>query len=170
MDSLLMLMGLLFVGILLIGSVLVIQRRSQHAAVDERLAQITGGTGPVESSADIKARINDAVSKTTRGSSIARDLARADLKLTAGEFVLLKIIAAVGMALVCGWLATQFAGQASFPAILAGALFGAVVGSFFPNMYVRVRSKRRVKAFMAWSMSLPLNHAWQASTDAAKSR
>jgi tight adherence protein B len=53
------------------------------------------------------------------------------------------------MSLICAWLATQFAGQASLPAILAGAILGAVVGSFFPNIYIRIRSKRRIKAFNA---------------------
>jgi tight adherence protein B len=136
------------VGALLIGGVLLLQIRNRNAAVDDRLAQVTGGEVETES-ADLKFRINEAVSKTSRGSNIARDLARADLKLTAGEFVMLKILAAVGMSLICAWLATQFAGQASFPAILAGAILGAVVGSFFPNIYIRIRSKRRIKAFNA---------------------
>lgn len=147
MGSLLLMMGMLFVGALLIGSVVLVQRRNRNAAVDERIAQVTGGEMQAEAPSDFKSRVNEAVTKTGRGSNIARDLARADLKLTAGEFVMLKIIAGAGMALVCAWLATQFAGRASFPAILAGSVVGAVIGSFFPNLYVGFRSKRRVKAF-----------------------
>lgn len=147
MGSLIFMMGMLLVGGLLIGSVIFIQRRNRNVAIDERITQVTGGAIQTETQADFKSRINEAVTKTDRGTNIARDLARADLKLTAGEFVMLKVIAAFGMALVCGWLATQFTGKASFPAILAGILVGALVGSFFPNLYVKFRSGRRIKAF-----------------------
>lgn len=147
MGSLLLMMGLFLVGALLIGSVILVQRRNRNTAVDDRIAQVTGREMQTEAPADFKSRVNEAVTKTGRGANIARDLARADLKLTAGEFVLLKIIAGAGMAMVCAWLATQFAGYASFPAILAGLVLGAVIGSFFPNLYVGFRSKRRVKAF-----------------------
>ncbi|CAA9319004.1 MAG: Flp pilus assembly protein TadB [uncultured Chloroflexia bacterium] len=142
----LLLLGLLFVAIIAMSMLvlgLVLRRRTN---ADERMLQFTGGA-PVVETPDIKARINDAVSKTSRGSNIARDLARADLKLTAGEFVMLKVIAAVGMGVVGAWLATQATGAATPLILLGGGLFGAVIGSFFPNVYVNFRSKRRVRAF-----------------------
>lgn len=146
MDPLLLLLGLLLLGVVGIGFVLISMARKSGGAVDDRLNQFTGGSGEAEGPA-FKERVNDAVTKTERGSSIARDLARADLKLTAGEFVMLKIGAALGMGLVGGWLGTQFVGERNLLAIGAGAAFGAVIGSFFPNIYVRFRSKRRITAF-----------------------
>lgn len=148
MDSLLFVFAFVLLGTVVLLAVIIGLFLRRRAKMHGRLAQVTGGVMPVEGG-DYKTRINDAVSKTDRGSSIARDLARADLRLTAGEYVMLKIIAAAGMSLVGGWLATQFAGRMIFPVFLAGALVGAVVGSFFPNIYVGVRSKRRIKAFNA---------------------
>ncbi len=145
MNPLVLMLGLLFIGIVGLGILFVALTR-RRGGVDDRLAQVTGGSveagGP-----DFKERINEAVIKTEKGSSIARDLARADLKLTAGEFVMLKIIAAVGIGVVGAWLGTQFTGSSSFPTLLGGGLFGAVIGSFVPNIYVGFRSKRRVRAF-----------------------
>lgn len=146
MSPLLLLGGLLVGSGIIIGLMVWVVLKGRRNAADERLAQWTGGT-PVVENANIKERINEAVSKTSRGSNIARDLARADLKLTAGEFVMLKVIAAVGTALVAAWFATQAAGTASALVLLGGGLIGSVIGSFFPNMYVGVRSKRRIRAF-----------------------
>jgi tight adherence protein B len=146
MNPAFIIFGLLILGVFALGFVLVGMLRKGGGGVDDRLAQFTGGADQA-SGPDLKARINEAVTKTERGSGMARDLARADLKLTAGEFVILKIAAAVGMAVVSGWLATQFVGAASFPAMLGGGILGGVIGSFFPNIYMNFRSKRRVGAF-----------------------
>jgi tight adherence protein B len=148
MDPLLTLLVLLLAGTLALALVILGLMGRRRARLEQRIAQVTGGEVPVEA-VDLKARINEAVSKTDRGSSIARDLARADLRLTAGEFIMLKVIAAVGMAVIVGWLATQAAGRMTFPIFLGGGVVGAVIGSFFPNIYVNVRTKRRVKAFNA---------------------
>ncbi len=145
MNPFVLVLGVLFLGIIGFGFLLVKMMRNR-GDVDDRLAQIAGN-GSESNSVDFKERINEAVVKTEKGSGIARDLARADLKLTAGEFVMLKIAAAIATGVVGGWLGTQFVGAASTPAILGGAIFGAVIGSFFPNIYVGFRSKRRVGAF-----------------------
>ncbi len=146
MNPFVFILGLLILGTIVIGFLAVNMKRKGSGAVDDRLAQFAGSASD-EASPNFKARLNEAVTKTERGSGIARDLARADLKLTAGEFVLLKVVAAGGMGLVGGWLGIQFVGYSSKPAIIAGAVFGAVIGSFFPNIYVGFRSKRRVRAF-----------------------
>lgn len=147
-NPLFLLLGLLVVGMAIIIIGLALSMRSRRSQAEQRLAELTGGKSatPTESP-DLKERINAAVSKTERGSNIARDLARADLRLTAGEFVSLKVIAAVGMGVVCSWLGTQTVGHASLPALLGGAILGAVIGSFFPNLYVGFRSKQRLRQF-----------------------
>src|SRR5690348_429455 len=134
MNALVFILGLLLLGIVGLGALLVAMTRKGKGGVDDRLAQFTGGAVET-SSPDFKARVNEAVTKTERGSGIARDLAKADLRLTAGEFVLLKIISAIGIGVVAGWLSTQFAGRASLPAIVAGLIVGGVLGSFVPNVY-----------------------------------
>src|SRR5580765_4768514 len=88
---------LMVVGIVGLAIVLISTLRNRAPNADKRLIELTGGTVASAEPADIKTRINEAVSKTDRGSNIARDLARADLKLTAGEFVILKVLAAVGV-------------------------------------------------------------------------
>jgi len=115
--------------------------------VDDRLAQFTGGATEQAASQDLRTRVDEAVTKTERGSRIARDLARADLKLTAGEFVLLKIAGAAAMGAVGVWLSSQALGYWSGPAALGGLLLGAVIGSFFPDNYVKTRAKGRIRKF-----------------------
>ncbi|MDP9309435.1 MAG: hypothetical protein M3R24_00815, partial [Chloroflexota bacterium] len=82
-----------------LGLFLVVRMLTKGSAnVDDRLAQFTGGSTAAQATPDLRARVDAAVTKTERGSRIGRDLARADLKLTAGEFVLLKLAGAVVMA------------------------------------------------------------------------
>ena len=88
---------LLFVAVAMMG------RRSIGGApgaksVDDRLTQFAGRSDRSQPQ-QVKplARLDAAVSKGRQGSKMARDLARADLKLTVGEFILIKIgAAAVG--------------------------------------------------------------------------
>lgn len=136
----------LFMVVALVVVVVMIVR--SRGGVDSRLATFTGGasTTPTES-ASLSERVDEAVIKTKRGAGIARDLARADLKLTAGEFYLSKLGAMVAGGAVGAWLSTQLAGKAVGLAMLAAGILGAVVFSFLPNTYVSTRAKRRVKRF-----------------------
>lgn len=87
-------------------------------------------------------RIDQVVSKSKGGSNMARDLARADLKLTVAEFI--------GIKLLCALLGAglgAFIGRANPAALIASAIVGGVIFSFLPNIYVGVQSKRRIKAF-----------------------
>jgi tight adherence protein B len=83
-----------------------------------------------------------AVSKGKTGSNIARNLARADLKLRVIEFIGLKILAAlagIGLGL--------YLGRADVRAMAIAALVGAILFSFIPEMYVKFRAGKRVKTF-----------------------
>ncbi len=71
------------------------------------------------------------------GKNLAVDLARADLKLTVAEFMVLTVVSVLGVATV-GWLI-----YGNFVMIL----LGAVVGYFLPKFYVKSRQKKRLKAF-----------------------
>ena len=141
----LILIGLM-VGIALCLFMVVRAMRKRAPNVDDRLAKFTGGS-TTEASPDLRTRVDSAVTKTERGSRISRDLARADLKMTAGEFVLLKIAGAAAMAAIAAWLSTRFIGHFNLMASVGGLIFGAAIGSFFPDIYVKFRSKKRVTKF-----------------------
>jgi tight adherence protein B len=112
-------------------------------SVDDRLNQYAGRTDRNKAE-EIKplAKIDAAVSKGKQGSKIARDLARADLKLTVTEFIGLKILAAVA-----GAAAGAYIGRASTASMVLSAIVGGVLLSFAPNLYVGYAAKKRVKAF-----------------------
>lgn len=146
MNTFLLVLIGLAVGIafLLFAFVRMLMRQTPN--VDQRLAQVTGGRTE-QAGPDLRTRVDAAVTKTERGSRISRDLARADLKLTAGEFVMLKIAGAAVMAAISVWLTTQAMGAWSGTIALAGGLLGGLIGSFFPDMYVKSRAKSRVRRF-----------------------
>ena len=87
-------------------------------------------------------RLNAAVSQGKRGGQIARNLARADLKLTVAEFIGIKILSAIAGAAI-----GAFIGRASFEAQVASGLTGAILISFVPDLYVSYAARRRVRAF-----------------------
>ncbi|HEY0605878.1 MAG TPA: type II secretion system F family protein [Herpetosiphonaceae bacterium] len=147
MNAMLLIIIILAVVVAL-GLFLVVRLMGQPAAnVDQRLAQFTGAETSNQPAPDLRARVDAAVTKTERGSRISRDLARADLKLTAGEFVMLKFAGAGVTALIAAWLSTQLLGGWSLTFALGGLIFGAVIGSFLPDLYVKRRSKKRIKKF-----------------------
>lgn len=90
------------------------------------------------------ASVDAAMSKGKTGSKIARDLARADLKLRVIEFIGLKILAAMG-----GVAFGAFLGRADVRAQIVTALVGAVLFSFIPEFYIKIRASGRIKTFNA---------------------
>jgi tight adherence protein B len=73
---------------------------------------------------------------------MARDIARADLKLTVAEFIGIKLICAL-----IGAAVGAFIGRANPAAIFLAGLVGAIVFSFLPNIYLAQRARSRIKAF-----------------------
>ena len=137
--------GLGLLTLLLFAVLGLVLRRGREGDVSARLSEFAG-RAPVEASEpsarQALERIDQVVSKSKGGSNIARDLARADLKLTVAEFI--------GIKLLCALLGAgigAFIGRASLPALFASALVGGVIFSFLPNIYVSTQSKRRIKAF-----------------------
>jgi tight adherence protein B len=134
--------GGLFVLILIIFGI-VARSMGRGPDVGDRLSQFAGRQERNQAEeARPLAKLDAAVAKGKQGSQIARDLARADLKLTVTEFIGIKILAAlVGVGL------GAFLGRATSSAMLISALVGGVLLSFAPNLYVGFAAKRRVKAF-----------------------
>jgi tight adherence protein B len=133
--------GLFLVILLAFG--LVARSMGRGPDVGDRLNQFAGRQDRNQA-VDAKpfAKLDAAVSKGKQGSKIARDLARADLKLTVTEFIGLKILAAIGGAGI-----GAFIGRANSQAMVLSALIGAILLSFAPNIYLGIAAKRRVKAF-----------------------
>jgi tight adherence protein B len=82
-------------------------------------------------------RVEASVSGRTFAAALQTDLARANLKVTVGEFVVLQIAATLSIGVVA-WYISQ--------AIPVGALF-AGVGWFIPRIWLGRRQAARLKAF-----------------------
>ena len=133
--------GLFLVILLMFG--LIARSMGRGPDVGDRLTQFAGRQDRNQP-ADAKplAKLDAAVSKGKQGGQIARDLARADLKLTVTEFIGLKILAAI-----LGAGLGMLIGRASFLAMVASGLVGMVLLSFAPNIYLVIAARRRIKAF-----------------------
>ncbi len=81
--------------------------------------------------------LNRRVERSSYGSRIARSLARADLKMKPGEYIMLLLLVALGVGVVGYFLGGK--------SILL-AIVGVVFGFFLPGIYVkRQQSKRLIK-------------------------
>ena len=135
--------GVMFLVIVAVFGVVASRSGQGDADVSDRLSQFAGRSNTAEQSGpDLAQRLDAVVSKSKSGSNIARDLARADVKLTVFEFVLAKL----GCALA-GAAAGAFIGRASFEAQVVSALVGFIVLSFIPNIYLAIRARQRVTSF-----------------------
>jgi tight adherence protein B len=94
----------------------------------------TGGTATERRA--MAARFDAAVSKRSFAATIQRDLVRANVNLTVGEYLLIHV-AAVGVGALVGLL------MGSLP---VGAVL-AIIGFYAPRLFVSIAQKRRLKAF-----------------------
>jgi len=139
-------MVLIFGGVgafllLLVG--LVITMTSERSLVEERLGRYIQ-----DQAADAKTKgprgslvgdwLNVRLEKSSWGDRIARELARADIKLKTSEY--LAIIVIIGV--VTGFIAWYVGGRNIFIAVI-----GAVAGTFIPRSYVGRQQTRRLYRF-----------------------
>ena len=167
MTSILILGGILAVGILIFG--VITSLRPQPSVVQERLgryadigAQVDeepAAAPPKERGSPIGERLNEAIQRFDFSKRIQRDLARADLKLNAGEYISLIAIACVGTATLAvgatvipdcissdaGFIPCLFTRSNTDSTFLG--IIGAIVGLFVPRFYIRFLQKRRLKNF-----------------------
>lgn len=138
--------GVLAVIILVVG---ISSMRSERSHVEERLGRYTSEHGslladfddsapdPLEEQNIIARRLDDVLADRGFAKKWRSQLARADLKLTVGEFLILHVVSAVGM-FVLGML------------IFGGPILGgvaAVAGLFLPRFYVSYKQGQRLKLF-----------------------
>ena len=125
---------LIFVGILRLVRA--------DAAISARLGQYAvagpvGVTRPSTKQSPFRRGMNRLVGNQGFAESTARDLARANLKLTVSEYVMVHVIAVV-FGFILAYLITRN------PAF---SLIGALVGFYAPGFYVRRRHHKRLAAF-----------------------
>lgn len=149
MDFLPMLLVVLSGMAVVVGAVggVVAFRNGRRDETTERLDKFVGGKAaesPEKENVTVQTldELDAVVSKGKRGSRMANDLARADLKLRVVEFIGLKIAAGIIGAGVGAYI-----GRVNLVAALVAALIAGVLVSFVPDMYVSFRSKGRIKAF-----------------------
>ena len=107
-------------------------RLDQYARRDEGLASPSGGQG-----VQVTLPLNQMIGRQKFAANVATQLARADLKLTVSEYVLLNIATTL-----LGFLILLVLKRDVFLAVLAGA-----AGFFMPRIWVRRRQSKRVKDF-----------------------
>ena len=122
--------------------------RRDRTALDKRLRRYGGRAyqltdeeqkqaASVQVTQMLAKRVEASLSGRTFAATLQTDLARANLKLTVGEFVILQVAAM----LIAGSLATFVSGTA-----LVGGVF-ALFGWFIPKFWLRRRQAGRLKAF-----------------------
>jgi tight adherence protein B len=131
-------LGLIGAGALIGG--VIISRQTDDGLVEERLGltEPVGRTQPKgEKAAPLTDALDRALAERGIGANLATQLARADLKLTVGEFVALTVI----MVVLAGGLAYAWRRD-----VLITAVAG-LAGFFFPRAYVAIRRGRRLQSF-----------------------
>lgn len=141
MNIILIAGGSLVLLLFLIG--IFVTATSEHSMIEERLgkyieeeAQAAKEKG--ERSTPVGDWVETKIEKYHWGASVARELARADLKLRTGEYLALMFIVGVGV----GALAWYLGGQS----IIFG-LIGVIIGATLPRMYVKRLQGQRLMRF-----------------------
>lgn len=132
--------GVLLLVLLIIGAVVAVS--SERSLVEDRLGRYLederkdGGQG--ESGRSVLTEwLNRRVSGSSRGDRVARELARADLKLKVAEYYALVFMATI----LTGFLAWLL------QPIWISAVIGAIIGFFIPRFYVKRQQAVRLTKF-----------------------
>jgi len=141
MSPLVLIIGFVIVlGLLIFG--VVVSSNSERALVEQRLGQFLQDDEPDaaqnDSQSAVSEWVNRRVSKSDQGNRIARDLARADMKLTVAEYFALIFISVLGVGFV-GFFLGGFE-------IISG-IIGMAVGAALPPFYVRRQQAQRLRRF-----------------------
>jgi tight adherence protein B len=150
-TTFLILGGVAAVVLLVVG--LIITATEQRSLVDERLEYLEEeGVTVSPNKAIFGEWVGKQATKYTWGQSLTRSLARADIKMKVGEFILVIVVFTIIGGLV-GWFLSggpSFVRGFSASSIfsnLPGLLIGAVIGFFLPIVYMRRQQGKRLVKF-----------------------
>lgn len=145
-------LGIILIGIIIILILIAIgvyvSSSSERNMMEERLGKYLDQDQPQQSRKDDKSStlltewVNRRVEKSTWGDSLARSLARADLKFKPGEFIAFIVIIAITLG-GGAW----FLGGTDPTAKLVSGVIGLVMGIALPIVYVRSQQGRRLTKF-----------------------
>lgn len=131
--------GVVLLVLLIVGAVIAVT--SEQSLVEERLGRYLEGEKPAVDQGDRRSLFTDwlnrRVSRSSFGDRVARELARADLKLKVAEYFALVFIATV----ITGFLAWLL--QPNW----ISAVIGAIIGFFLPRFYVKRQQSVRLNKF-----------------------
>jgi len=140
MTWILIIGGALVVVLLIVG--VIVSATSERSLVEQRLGRYLEEDQPVAEKEDERSILTDwvnkRVEKSSLGDRIARDLARADLKLKVAEYFALYVIAIFLGALIFGFLGGFH---------IVSILIGVVIGAFVPGFYVKRQQRQRLNRF-----------------------
>jgi tight adherence protein B len=155
--------GALALVLLVVG--LIVTAREERSLVDDRLEYLEEeGVEVAPRKAVIGEWVGKQATRYTWGQSLTRSLARADIKMKVGEFILL-IAVLTGLGALIGWLlvgGSTSQGMSSTQVLmnLPGLIIGGAVGFFIPIIYLRRQQGRRLTKFdnqLADMLSLMVN-------------
>jgi tight adherence protein B len=134
--------GIVLIVLLIIGVVVSIS--SEQSLVEERLGRFVdddqkqGTSAGEEASRSIVTEwMNRRVASSSRGDLVARELARADLKIKVVEYYAIIFMSTVSVAIIAYLIQPQ----------IASPVIGGVVGFFIPRFYVRSQQVARLNKF-----------------------
>ena len=139
MELILLVGGGLILLLLAFGVIITVS--NERSLVEERLGPYLKEEKirkPGEKASPVGEWLNKRVERSSWGGGIARELARADLKLKPAEYIALMVIVGIGVGVV-GWF---FGGRS-----LVFSLVGVLVGISMPRIYVRRQQGRRLIHF-----------------------
>lgn len=142
LNTILIVGGALVVILLVVGVVISIS--SERSMVEQRLKTYLDEGKPIvekpEDRAVLTEWLNKRVERSSFGDRIARELARADLKLKVAEYFALHVIAAFAGALLLTFLG-------GFQDLRITPLIGAALGLLVPRFYVKRQQGLRLRRF-----------------------
>lgn len=163
-STILILGGVVALVLLVIG--LIVTATEERSLVDERLEYLEEEGVAVVSRKEILGEwVGKQATRYTWGQSLTRSLARADIKMKVGEFILLTVILTVIGGLL-GWFLSggtnTDTGESTLQILsnIPGVLIGAIAGFFAPTLYMRRQQGRRLVKFdnqLADMLSLMVN-------------
>ncbi len=148
---LLMILGILGVGAaaLMVFGLQTMRTRAATPEMESRLERYGHMTDTITSQSDeprarsmMANRMEDAVGKRSSSQAIKDALARADLRMTVGEWMLVRLGSAAGFSLI-----GLFLGRFSLTVAIVLGVVTAGVGWMAPQFYLSMRAKRRQNAF-----------------------
>ena len=137
MQMILLVGGGLVFFLLIIGAF--VSMTSERSLVEERLGPyVKEDKQDLAKATPVGDWLNKKVEKSKMGGGIARELARADLKLKPAEYVALMVIAGIGV----GAVSWYFGGRS-----ILFALIGVLIGMMLPRIYVKRQQASRLVHF-----------------------